>query len=190
MDKCSTRPTVTPSGSRSEARRMHAQRVERVFRSGKRSHFQVGASTRTICRMRRRRCLSFPFNSTSWFFRALWPFRHGGPIVAAALFCRRKCQTKKTPPSGATARRGVVGARGGRRVTIHRAELRDAFIKGGGCRYDSRLWNPEIALSTLTSSHAFCHAARPGGSPRAQHLLRRRARNGQTTWMTPRPAPP
>ena len=75
-----------------------------------------------------------------------------------------QASNKKTPPREATARRGVVGARGGRRVTIHWAELRHAFIKGGGCRYDSRLWNPEIALSTLTSGHAICHAGRAGGS--------------------------
>jgi hypothetical protein len=50
------------------------------------------------------------------------------------------------------------------RVTFHRAYVRHALIKAGRCRCALRLWNPEIALTTLTSSHAVCHAARAGGS--------------------------
>jgi len=106
--------------------------------------------------------MSFPVNFDFMLPPSFAVLRDGAPIAAAALFCRRKRQNKKTPPSGPTARRGVWGARGGRRVTIHRAELRDAFIKGGDCRFDSRLWNPEIALTTLTSGHAICHAGRAG----------------------------
>jgi hypothetical protein len=60
--------------------------------------------------------------------------------------------------------------------------------KGGGCRFDTRLWNPEIALTTLMSGHVVSQAGEARGSPLEQHLLRRGARNEQPTWMTPRPA--
>src|SRR6516164_3302271 len=103
--------------------------------------------------MRPRRCLLFPFNSTSWFFRALRLFRDGAPIAAGALICRRKRQIKK-PRRGGQPRGGVLWALGrSEGHTFHRADLGDAFIKERRRRFDSRLWNPEIALSTLTSSH-------------------------------------
>ena len=75
----------------------------------------------------------------------------------------RKRQTKK-PRRRDQPRGGVLWVRGGRRVTIHRADLRHAFIKGGGCRYDSRLWNPEIALTTLMAGHAVSHVGQAGRS--------------------------
>jgi len=46
---------------------------------------------------------------------------------------------------------GVLWSEVEGRVTFQRADLCDAFIKVGGCRYDPRLWNPEIPLTTLTS---------------------------------------
>jgi hypothetical protein len=48
-------------------------------------------------------------------------------------------------------RGGVLWAEAEGRVTFQRADLCDAFIKEDGCRYDPRLWNPEIPLTTLTS---------------------------------------
>ena len=36
--------------------------------------------------------------------------------------------------------------------------------KGERCRYDSRLWNPEIALITLMSGHAVSHVGQAGRS--------------------------
>jgi hypothetical protein len=103
-------------------------------------------------------CLSFPVNSTPRFFQALWFFRDGGPIAAVALFSRRK---RKKNRRGEKPRGGVSWAAAEARVTLRPANLRHAFIKRGGCRYDSRLWNPEIALTTLMSGHAASTSDRP-----------------------------
>jgi hypothetical protein len=111
--------------------------------------------------MRPRRCLSFPFNATSWFFRALRFFGDGGPIVAALLAAASVKQ--KNPAEGGHRAAGYCGPEAEARVTFHPADLAHASIKATGCRYDSRRWNPEIALSTLTFGHALCHARRAGG---------------------------
>src|SRR5215468_9503846 len=47
-------------------------------------------------------------------------------------------------------RGGVLWVEAEGRGTFQRADLCDAFIKVGGCRYDPRLWNPETPLTTLT----------------------------------------
>jgi hypothetical protein len=83
---------------------------------------------------------------------------HGGGLIS-----RRKRQTKKPRREGPTARRGVVGPRRKRGSPFHQADLRHALIKGGGCRYDSRLWNPQIALTTLMSGHAVSYVGQAGG---------------------------
>src|SRR5262249_20059776 len=113
--------------------------------------------------------------------------------AAAVGVCRRVALASVKPKK--TRRReqprgGVLWVRGGRRVTIHRADLRHAFIKGSGCRYDSRLWKPEIALTPLQAG--------PAGPPRRtarparldKPLPPRPPRNEQTTWRPPPPAPP
>ena len=62
----------------------------------------------------------------------------------AALIFPPQASNEKTPPRGATARRGVVSQRRKRGSASTRPTWEDAFIKGSGCRFDSRLWNPEI----------------------------------------------
>ena len=84
------------------------------------------------------------------------------PIMVARSFSAPSLR-QKNPAEGSNRAAGLLWARGGRRVTIHRADLRHAFIKGDGCRYDSRLGNPEIALTTLMSGHAVSHVDRPAG---------------------------
>jgi hypothetical protein len=77
------------------------------------------------CRTRRRLLMPLSLQFDFMVLRALrfepWWRAHFPP----------QASNEKTPPRGATARRGVDGARGGRRVTIHRANLRHAFIKRG-----------------------------------------------------------
>src|SRR5262245_40046110 len=85
------------------------------------------------------------------------------PIMVARSFSAASVR-QKNPAEGSNRAAGLLWVRGGRRVTIHRADLRHAFIKGGGCRYDSRLWNPEIALTTLMSGHAVSHVGQAGRS--------------------------
>jgi hypothetical protein len=173
MQKCSARAAVTPSGSRSDERRMHAQRGGHAFRSGQRNHFAIICLAPDSCAPRPSVCRRISpgplhsavppcalvpsirlYGSASLTVRA----NHGGGLIS-----RRKRQTKKPRREGPTARRGVVGPRRKRGSPFHQADLRHAFIKGGGCRYDSRLWNPQIALTTLMSGHAVSYVGQAGG---------------------------
>jgi hypothetical protein len=100
-----------------------------------------------------------PINSTLWFCAPYgssqsWWRAHFPP----------QAPNEKTPPRGPTARRGVVSPRRKRGSASTRPTCGHAFIKGGGCRFDSRLWNPEIALTTLMSGHAVSHVGQAGGS--------------------------
>src|SRR5262249_21067627 len=200
MQKWSARAAVTRSGSRSDERRMHAQRGGRAFRSGQQNHFAILCLVPDFCAPRPPMfaagflqaaphsaappCIRIP--SIRLYRSASLPVgaNHGG-----ALIFRRKRQTKN-PRRGEQPRGGVLWVRGGRRVTIHRADLRYAFIK--------RRWL-SVRFATLEPGNRFDYAhVRPCRVPRRrgrrvsleQHLLRRGARNEQPTWMTAPPAPP
>src|SRR5215510_8265804 len=199
MQKCSARAIVTPSGSRSDDRRMQPNGAAMRFVPGSRVILQSSVLPPTLARLGRRRLppdRSRPRRtrrrllvsaSLQFDFIVLRALRLE-PIRVALIF-RRKRQTKK-PRRGEQPRGGVLWVRGGRRVTIHRADLRYAFIK--------RRWL-SVRFATLEPGNRFDYAhVRPCRVPRRrgrrvsleQHLLRRGARNEQPTWMTPRPAPP
>jgi len=170
MQKCSARAAVTPSGSRSDERHMHAQRDGHAFRSGQRNHFAILCLAPDFCAPRpsgvRRRIspgraalggaslCPHPFNSTLWFC-APYGSSHGGVNFPAASVKR------KNPAEGATARRGVVSQRRKRGSASTRPTWEDAFIKGSGCRFDSRLWNPEIIDCALPAPVS--HVGQPSG---------------------------
>src|SRR5215475_3067181 len=79
----------------------------------------------------------------------------------AALIFPPQASNEKTPPRGATARRGVVSQRRKRGSASTRPTWEDAFIKGSGCRFDSRLWNPEIIDCALPAPVS--HVGQPSG---------------------------
>jgi hypothetical protein len=95
---------------------------------------------------------------------------HGSPELCGSSQMARRSRRppcfavasvkQKKPAEGGNRAAGCYSPQAEARVTFHRADLRDVFIKGRRCRFDSRLWNPEIALTTITSGHAICHAGR------------------------------
>src|SRR5262249_38474207 len=86
------------------------------------------------------------------------------PIMAARSFSAASGKRKKNPAEGSNRAAGCCEPETEGRVTFNQANLGDAFIKGDGCRFDSRLWNPEIALTTLMSGHAVSHVGQAGRS--------------------------
>jgi hypothetical protein len=170
MQKCSARAAVTPSGSRSDERRMHAQRGGHAFRSGQRNHFAIICLVPDFCAPR-------PSVFAAGFLQAV-PHAAAPPCVLipsirlygsarptvramAALIFPPQASNEKTPPRGATARRGVVSQRRKRGSASTRPTWEDAFIKGSGCRFDSRLWNPEIIDCALPAPVS--HVGQPSG---------------------------
>src|SRR5262249_12724918 len=195
MQKCSARAIVTPSGSRLDDRRMQSNGAAMRFVPGSRVILQSSVLPPTLARLGRRRLppdRSRPRRtrrrllvsaSLQFDFIVLRALRLE-PIMVALIF-RRKRQTKK-PRQGEPPRGGVLWVRGGRRVTIHRADLRHAFIKGDGCRFDSRLWNPEIALTTLMSGHV----GQAGGSHLSSTFCAAAPATSNQHGLRPPPPPP
>ena len=122
MQKCSARAAVTPSGSRSDERRMHAQQGGHAFRSGQRNHFAVICLVPDFCAPR-------PSVLAAGFLHAV-PHAAAPPCVLipsilTLWFCERcgssqswwrakfppQASNEKTPPRRATARRGVASPR-------------------------------------------------------------------------------
>src|SRR5262249_21067628 len=85
------------------------------------------------------------------------------PTMAAPSFSAASVR-QKTPAEGSNRAAGCCGseAEGGSPSTGPTCGMLSS--KGGGCRFDSRLWNPEIALTTLMSGHAVSHVEEAGGS--------------------------
>jgi hypothetical protein len=122
MQTCSARATVTPSGSRSEERRMHAQRGGHAFRSGRRNHFAIlclapdfyaprpsvfaAGFLQAVPHSAAPPCVLIPsfrlYGSTRLTVRA----NHGDGLIFPP-----QASNEKTPPRGPTARRGVVSPR-------------------------------------------------------------------------------
>src|SRR5262245_34515004 len=174
MQKCSARAAaVTPSGSRSDERRMHAQRGGHAVRSGQRNHF---ASICLAPDSRAPRPSAFAAGSLQasphWAVPPCVPIPSIRLYGSASLTVRAnhggapnfppQASNEKTPPRGTNRPAGVCGPEAETRVTFHQADLRHAFIRGGGCRYDSRLWHPEIALTTLMSGRAVSYVGQAG----------------------------
>src|SRR5262245_21727632 len=122
MQKCSARAAVTPSGSRSDERRMHAQRGGHAFRSGQRNHFAIICLVPDFCAPRPSvlaagflhavphaaapPCVLIPS------IRLLWSCeRYGSSNHGDGLIFPPQASNKKTPPRGPTARRGIVSPR-------------------------------------------------------------------------------
>jgi hypothetical protein len=104
-------------------------------------------------RTRRRLLVSSSLQFDSMVLRA-YGSNHGG-----ALSFRRKRQ--KNPAEGTNRTAGCCEPEAEARVTFHQANLVDAFIKGGRCRFDSRLWNPEIIDCALPAPVS--HVGQPSG---------------------------
>jgi hypothetical protein len=82
------------------------------------------------------------------------------PIMAARSFSAASVK-RKNPAEGTSRAAGYCEPEAKARVTFHQANLGDAFIKGGGCRFDSRLWNPEIIDCALPAPVS--HVGQPSG---------------------------
>jgi hypothetical protein len=170
-------PACTPNGANAS------------FVPGERSHFQVVASTATVSRMRPWRCLSFPFNLIfmvlpSFAVLPRWRADRGGrPVLPPQA-------SNKKPRRGGQPRGGVLWARGGSEGHLPLGRLARSFHQ--------RRW-PSVRFATLEPGNRFDYPhvqsfrlpRRTGWRvPLEQHLQRRAGRNRQTTWMTPRTAPP
>ena len=161
MERCSASATATPSGSRSEERRMHAQLGERLFVPGERSHFQSSA----LLGLLPHTASALPVIPLQLDFMVrpnLCFFRDSGAIAAVASFSRRKRKDKRKKTAAGKSPRRCCGRQAKARVTFHPAGLRNFFTKRCGRRCALRLWNPEIALTTLS-----CRATRCPTSDRA-----------------------
>ena len=162
MQKCSARAAVTPSGSRSDERRMHAQRDGHAFRSGQRNHFAILCLAPDLCAPRpsgvRRRIspgraalggaslCPHPFNSTLWFC-APYGSSHGGVNFPAASVKR------KNPAEGGNRAAGCCEPEAEARVSFHQANL-------GGC-FHQRGWL-SVRFATLEPGNYRLRLARPG----------------------------
>ena len=179
---------MTPSGSRSDEPRMHANGANAPFVPGERSHFQIVALLRLFVGCGLGAACHFPSMR-----------RHGsselcGSSEMAGRSWRPPClppqASIKKPRRGGQPRGGVLWARGGSEGHVPPSRLLTCFHQ--------RRWL-SVRFATLEPGNCFeyphvwsCPLPRRTGwrVSLEQHLLRRRARNGQTTWMTPRTAPP
>src|SRR5215510_8265805 len=174
MQKCSARAIVTPSGSRSDDRRMQPNGAAMRFVPGSRVILQSSVLPPTLARLGRRRLppdcsrprrprrrLLVPA-SLQFDFIVLRALRLE-PIMVARSFSAASVR-QKNPAEGSNRAAGCCGseAEGGSPSTGPTCGMLSS--KGGGCRFDSRLWNPEIALTTLMSGHAASHVEEAGGS--------------------------
>jgi|SRR5262249_33275936 len=82
------------------------------------------------------------------------------PIMARPNFPAASAK-RKNPAEGTSRAAGYCEPEAKARVTFHQANCRDAFIKGGRCRFDSRLWNPEIIDCALPAPVS--HVGQPSG---------------------------
>src|SRR5262249_6245408 len=131
MQKCSARAAVTPSGSRSDERRMHAQRDGHAFRSGQRNHFAILCLAPDFSAPRRAGGVRAWFATgraavgvALWFPPLSTPFYVSGPprgwrrggVISPAASVKRK-----NPAEGGNRAAGCCEPEAEARVSFHQA---------------------------------------------------------------------
>ena len=132
------------------------------------------------CRIRPRRCLSFPFNSTSWFFQIYASSEIAGRSRQSLRFPAASVKTSvKKPPRG-RARGGVVAGRRKRGLPSTRPaceifsqtvwlSVRFATLEPGNC-FDYPLLSGHAVSYVGPGESRLSSASAPRRPPRANHM--------------------